>query len=58
MVRQDDMAEKTIETPIADDVDQIVERLQWTPRERLRYLLEMLAFEERAHAATPLPRRS
>ncbi len=30
------------------DLDQIVERLTWTPRERLQYLLDMLAFEEKA----------
>lgn len=33
------------------DVDQIIERLQWTPRQRLDYLLDMLAFEERARRA-------
>ena len=27
--------------------DQIAQRLQWTPLERLRYLAEMVAFEER-----------
>jgi hypothetical protein len=37
-----------------DDLDQIAERLAWTPRERLQYLLDMLAFEERAHAARRL----
>lgn len=42
----------------SDEVDQIVERLAWTPRERLQYLLDMLAFEERAHAARPIERRS
>jgi hypothetical protein len=30
------------------DSDQIVERLSWTPKQRLDYLLDMLAFEERA----------
>jgi hypothetical protein len=40
------------------EIDQIVERLGWTPRERLRYLLDMLAFEERAHRARPIPTRS
>ncbi len=34
------------------DLDQIVERLTWTPRERLQYLLDMLAFEEKARRAT------
>ncbi len=34
----------------ADD-DQIVERLRWTPKQRLEYLLDMLAFEERARRA-------
>jgi transcriptional regulator with XRE-family HTH domain len=38
------------------DVDraQIAERLRWTPAERLRYLRDMLAFEERAHRARPV----
>ena len=35
------------------ELDQIVERLAWTPAERLRYLLDMLAFEEKAHQAKP-----
>jgi hypothetical protein len=54
------MAEKPETTGEADDVgiDQIVERLGWTPAERLRYLLDMLAFEERARNARPVPRRS
>jgi hypothetical protein len=33
------------------DADQIAERLSWTPRQRLRYLLDMLDFEERARRA-------
>ena len=37
------------------EIDQIVERLAWTPRERLDYLLDMLAFEERAHRARRIP---
>jgi hypothetical protein len=36
--------------------DQIAQMLAATPRERLRCLLEMLAFEERAHRARPLPK--
>ncbi len=32
-------------------LDQIVERLGRTPAERLRYLLDMLAFEEKARRA-------
>lgn len=38
---------------VAGEVDesQIAERLSWTPRQRLDYLLDMLAFEERAAAA-------
>ena len=36
------------------DLDQIVERLGWTPLERLQYLLDMLDFEERAHRARRL----
>jgi len=31
--------------------DQIAERLAWTPRQRLDYLLDMLAFEARARRA-------
>jgi len=38
------------------DDDQIAERLSWTPRERLQYLLDMLAFEERARSARPVPK--
>ena len=38
----------------AIDLDQIVERMGWTPIERLRYLLDMLAFEEKAHRAKPV----
>ncbi len=38
--------------------DQIVERLGWSPRQRLQYLLDMLAFEERAQGARPVSRRS
>ena len=37
------------------EIDQIVERLAWTPRERLDYLLDMLAFEERAHRGRRIP---
>ena len=33
------------------DFDQLAERLRWTPLERLRYLADMVAFEERARAA-------
>ena len=38
------------------DLDQIVERLAWTPTERLQYLLDMLDFEELAHRAKRLER--
>ena len=40
----------------SDDQDrrQILERLQWTPKERLDYLVDMIAFEEAAHRARPL----
>ena len=34
--------------------DQIPQMLAATPRDRLRLLLDMLAFEERAHKATRL----
>jgi len=40
------------------EIDQIVERLGWTPKERLQYLLDMLAFEERARDARPVSRGS
>lgn len=33
------------------DLDQIRERLSWTPRQRLRYLTDMVAFEDRARSA-------
>jgi len=36
------------------EADLIVERLSWTPRERLRYLTDMLEFEERARRARPV----
>jgi hypothetical protein len=36
--------------------DQIAQMLAAAPRERLRCLLDMLAFEERAHRARPLPK--
>ena len=36
------------------DIDQILERLSWTPVERLRYLLDMLEFEARARRAKRL----
>jgi hypothetical protein len=36
------------------DLDQITERLSWTPRQRLQYLLDMLAFEDKAHRAKPI----
>jgi hypothetical protein len=41
--------------PIDDsDRDQIGERLGWTPKQRLDYLVDMVAFEERAHRARRL----
>ena len=33
------------------DRDQLRERLAWTPAQRLRYLTDMLAFEQRARQA-------
>jgi hypothetical protein len=36
------------------DIDQIRERLSWSPKQRLDYLLDMLAFEDRAHRARRL----
>lgn len=39
-------------TPFDDsDRAQIAERLAWTPKQRLQYLVDMIAFEERAHRA-------
>ena len=35
--------------------DQIAQTLALSPRERLQWLVEMLAFEERAHNAVQLP---
>jgi hypothetical protein len=54
MPTRDDGGQPTM----SDDLDQIVERLTWTPRERLQYLLDMLAFEERACAARRVERSS
>lgn len=34
-----------------DERSQIAERLRWSPRERLQYLLDMLAFEALARRA-------
>jgi hypothetical protein len=36
--------------------DQIAQMLATSPRERLQCLLDMLAFEERARRARPLPK--
>ena len=36
------------------DRDQIAQRLRWTPKQRLAYLVDMVAFEERAHRARRL----
>lgn len=33
------------------DRDQLRERLSWSPAERLQYLVDMVAFEKRAHRA-------
>lgn len=41
---------------VVEEEDQIAERLAWTPRQRLQYLLDMLAFEDRAHRARPIAR--
>lgn len=37
------------------DRDQLQERLSWSPAERLQYLMDMIAFEERAHRAKKVP---
>lgn len=57
METEQDAAKPPTEVGGAVDVDddQIAERLSWTPRERLQYLLDMLAFEERARSARPVP---
>ena len=34
------------------DHAQIVERLSWTPKQRLAYLVDMVAFEERVRRAS------
>jgi proline racemase len=39
------------------DRDQLLERLHWTPKQRLDYLLDMLAFEDRAHRARRVKKR-
>ena len=36
--------------------DQVAQMLAVSPRERLKCLLDMLAFEERAHRARPVPK--
>ena len=38
-----------------DTRSQIRERLAWTPAQRLTYLEDMVAFEQRARAARRLP---
>ena len=46
--------DKTAPAPDDSDREQILERLSWTPQERLNYLRDMVAFEERAHRARRL----
>ena len=46
--------DKTTPAPDDSDREQILERLRWTPQERLNYLRDMVAFEERAHRARRL----
>jgi len=46
-------AETGIRTELDEDL--IVERLSWTPKQRLDYLLDMLAFEDRARRARRIP---
>lgn len=46
--------DQTAPAPDDSDREQIVERLGWTPKQRLNYLLDMLAFERRAHRARQL----
>ncbi len=41
-----------IRADVADpDRSQIIQRLGWTPKQRLDYLVDMVAFQERAHRA-------
>ena len=51
---RDAQADAPVEGDAPQDRDLIIERLAWTPLERLHHLLEMLAFEERARMARPL----
>jgi hypothetical protein len=37
------------------DLGQLAERLRWTPRERLRYFLDMVRFVEQARRARRVP---
>lgn len=37
------------------DLDQIRERLAWTPKQRLDYLVDMVDFEDRARRAKRIP---
>jgi len=46
-----DQPDGTVDT---DTLGQIRERLSWTPAQRLAYLRDMVAFEQRAHAARRL----
>jgi hypothetical protein len=53
MLRPEFNRPETDELPqdVNGDRDQIAERLGWTPKQRLQYLVDMLGFEERAHRA-------
>ena len=47
--------ELTTEDPVdADTRSQMVERLRWTPAQRLAYLRQQIAFERRAQRARRL----
>ena len=49
LLRACGMAVEVLARPdAADDRDQIAERLAWTPKQRLDYLVDIVAFEERA----------
>ena len=56
MISPDDARLKGMGQESVAGEDQIAQMLAATPCERLRCLLEMLAFEERAHRARPLPK--
>lgn len=51
----DDLRLRSMGLEEVPGADQIAQMLAVTPRERLQCLLDMLAFEERAHRAVLVP---